>query len=230
MFTLSLYIIYSSNNFTFGQVTNANNRGPFENNNQFILNLTQADPLVPVLGNPNANVTVIEFGDFQCKHCSEFNRFQKDLLIKNYVNSGIAKFTFKDFTVNDQPGNNASTLAAEASYCAAEQDKYWLFHDKVFRSYEERPNGSINKSILVDYAKKVNVSKIDQFEACLSTGKYLNIVNKNNYFANQLGLLGTPTFAVYSSNYPFLIKLIQGDKNHTDLEGKLLLDGFENQK
>lgn len=86
------------------------------------MNLTKIDPLVPLLGNPVANVTVIELGDNQCEHCSEFNRFQKDLLVNNYTDSGKARFAFKDFTVNDREGNENSTLAADASYCAAEQD------------------------------------------------------------------------------------------------------------
>jgi protein-disulfide isomerase len=47
------------------------------------------------------------------------------------VNTGQVRFLFKDFTINDKPGNKASTLAAEASYCAADQGKYWQYHDEI---------------------------------------------------------------------------------------------------
>ena len=218
------------NNSTYGQTTNTDNDSAIKNTEEFILNLTRINSLVPVVGNPLANVTVIEFGDYQCEHCSEFNKFQKDLLIANYTNSGIAKFTFKDFTVNDRKSGNLSTLAAEASYCAGEQDRYWQYHDKTFRSFDNRTNGVINKSHLIDYATEIGIPNIDQFKECLDTEKYSGTVNDSNYLANQLNLIGTPTFVIYSSNQPNVIKIVQGDQNHTDLEGENLIEGFDKQK
>ena len=72
----------------------------------------------PALGSNKAKVTMVEFGDYQCHFCAAFQRNTKHSIIQNFVNTGQVRFLFKDFTINDKPGNKASTLAAEASYCA----------------------------------------------------------------------------------------------------------------
>lgn len=213
-----------SNNFSLvsSQVNESHTDLKLTNTTEFLLNLTKIDSLVPILGDPNANTTVIEFGDYQCEHCAEFNRFQKDFLVTNYTDSGEAKFTFKDFTVNDSTNENSSSLAAEASYCAAEQGKYWEYHDKLFRSNNE----SINKDLLINYANDVRVSNLNQFEECLDTKTYVNKVKENNDLSKQLNLFGTPTFVIYSTTYPEFIKILVGYQNHTKLEGQILTQGF----
>lgn len=211
---------YELNVFAQGPVNKNDGNIEITNTTEFIQNLTKADSLISVLGNSAANITVIEFGDYQCEHCKNFNVFQKDLLISNYTNSGDAKFIFRDFTVNDRNGENLSSLAAEASYCAAEQDKYWQYHDSLFRNN----NKNIDKTILIAHANDVKVSNVNQFENCLDSKKYNNKVNENNYLANQLNLNGTPTFVIYSSSFPGHVKIVAGIQNHTQLEGKNLMD------
>ena len=73
--------------------------------------------LAPALGSSKAKVTMVEFGDYQCHFCAAFQRDTKDSILHNFVNTGQVRFLFKDFTINDKPGDKASTLAAEASYC-----------------------------------------------------------------------------------------------------------------
>ena len=78
----------------------------------------------PVLGNASAlgsdagQITLIEFGDYQCQDCAKFHKETRSQIMNNYVNTGAIKFLFKDFVVNDRPSDQASTLAARASYCA----------------------------------------------------------------------------------------------------------------
>lgn len=222
LMTFSLYILYLPSNFAFGQSNNSDSGHAVENYNQFIMNLTKIDKWIPILGNPEANITVVEFGDYQCEHCKNFNIFQKDLLINNYTDTGDAKFIFRDFPVNDRNGQNLSSLAAEASYCAAEQDKYWQYHDSLFRSDYK----NIDRSILIAHAKDVKISDVNQFENCLDSKKYNSKVDENKLLANQLNLYGTPTFVIYSSSFPEHLKIVVGIQNHTQLEGKNLISGF----
>ena len=86
---------------------------------------------VPVLASEggSSNVTMVEFGDYQCQYCARFHNETKDQIMNNFVNTGKLRFVFKDFVINDLPTDRASTLAAEASYCAADQGKYWQYHD-----------------------------------------------------------------------------------------------------
>ncbi len=82
---------------------------------------------VPVLASKggSSNVTMVEFGDYQCQYCARFHNETKDQILSNFVDTGQLRFVFKDFVINDLPSDRASTLAAEASYCAADQGKYW---------------------------------------------------------------------------------------------------------
>ena len=72
------------------------------------------------LGDKDANITMIEFGDYQCQNCTKFHNETSGLIINDYVNTGVIKYVFKDFTINDKQNNNMSTVAARASYCTAE--------------------------------------------------------------------------------------------------------------
>src|SRR5687768_13399289 len=78
------------------------------------------------LGNEQANITKVEYSDYQCPFCAQFNKETKDSIIENFIDTGKAKFLYKDLIVNDG-SDKASTLAAAASYCAAEQGMYWEY-------------------------------------------------------------------------------------------------------
>ncbi len=53
----------------------------------------------PILGNPNAPVTLVEFGDYQCKFCNVFFHTTEDNILKNYVETGKVRMIFKDFNI-----------------------------------------------------------------------------------------------------------------------------------
>jgi protein-disulfide isomerase len=117
----------SGSNPTNSSNSSSNNQNP----NEIIQKLY--NPVVQnasALGSSTADITIIEFADYQCESCAKFNREVRDDILRNFVNTGQVRFLFKDFIVNnDMPTatnvDEASILAAEASYCAAEQGKYW---------------------------------------------------------------------------------------------------------
>ncbi|WP_337862477.1 DsbA family protein [Nitrososphaera sp.] len=155
----------------------------------------------PVLGSRDAKITLVEFGDYRCMHCAKFNSEVKDRLISDYVDSGKVRFLFKDFPVNDTPDDQSSAYAAEASYCAAEQGKYWEYHDKVFRSYDFENNVNIlTPARLQEFAADIKVPDINGFSKCLESRRYTDVVEQNQDLAVKLGLKGTPSFIVISEN------------------------------
>jgi protein-disulfide isomerase len=161
---------------------------------------TPSIPGATALGDNNASIAIVEFADYQCPFCAKFNNETKNDLITSYVDSGIARFVFKDFVVNDLPKDKLSTLAAEASYCAAEQNKFWEFHDEVFKNSKGENTGWISKESLIDFARNVKVNNIGQFSACVDSHKYNQIVVNNGLFAKDLGLASTPTFLILKQN------------------------------
>jgi protein-disulfide isomerase len=195
-----------------------------QTDDEFLLGRAVAvnNSLIPILGNPLANITVIEFGDYQCAHCADFNKNQKDLLIKNYSQSRLARFYFKDYTINDL-SNGMSTLAARASYCASDQHKFWQFHDQIFRDFDNRQFGKIQKTDLDAYAKLIGISNLTKFKSCLDSDKYSDLVKESNILARLFKMVGTPTFLVYHTNNPMVMKVVNGITSHKQLEGNNLL-------
>lgn len=87
---------------------------------------------LPVLGNQDAKVTIVEFSDYQCPFCGKYFQDAEAQIKKEYVDTGKAKFYYRDFPlIQLHPG---AQKAAEAARCAGDQGKYWEFHDLVFQN------------------------------------------------------------------------------------------------
>ena len=148
------------------------------------------------LGSDTANITIVEFGDYKCQYCARFHRETKSQLIDNFVDTGQVKFMFKDFVVNDRPSDKQSTLAARASYCAAEQGKYWQYHDELYDNSKGEDVGWVTKEILNQFAQKVQLPDLMKFSECVDSQKYNDVVAQNNGLARSLGVSATPTFLI----------------------------------
>ena len=82
--------------------------------------------------------------------------------------------------------------AAEAAQCAAEQDRFWQYHDFV---YEQTPLGALSISELEGYAAAIGLNS-EQFDQCLDSGKYRDYVSRDQAAAVVAGARGTPTFYI----------------------------------
>ena len=133
---------------------------------------TSIVPAAKAIGSENAEISIAEFGDYQSPFGARFNQETKDQLVSKCVDAGIVRFGFKDLVINDLPNDKLSTLAAVASYCAAEQDKYWDYHDEVYKNSKGENPGWISKVSLIAFAKNVNVTHITKFTVCLNSHKY----------------------------------------------------------
>ncbi|MEO9363131.1 MAG: thioredoxin domain-containing protein [Nitrososphaera sp.] len=153
----------------------------------------------PVLGNASAPVTVVEFGDYLCTFCHRFHEDTKDKLMADYVQTGKARFVFKDFPINDHL-DGGSSLGAQASYCAADQGKFWEFHDFMYNNWGGERAGWITKENMADFAQKLGISNVDQFKSCLDSGKYAGVVRDNFNLAKTVGLNATPSFVIIPAN------------------------------
>jgi protein-disulfide isomerase len=179
---------------------NSNRAGNTNQANELIRLLVQpVSQNASALGNDGAKITIVEFGDYQCQSCAQFHKGVRNELIQRYVNTGIAKFVFKDFVIIDKPFDKASTLAARASYCAGDQGKYWGYHDEVYNNSKGENTGWITKSSLVDFARDVQVPDLTKFSTCLDSKKHSEVVFENDGLAKSLGLKSTPTFILVSA-------------------------------
>lgn len=134
-------------------------------------------------GPEKAQVTLVEFADYECPYCQKVAADVKKLAA-DYGDK--VAFTYKDFPL---PMHSRAEKAAEATRCASKQNKYWEFHDEIFRS----------KELDVDQLKaQARALKLDgdQFDKCLDTGEEAAAVEKDRREGNRLGINGTPSFFI----------------------------------
>lgn len=149
----------------------------------------------PVLGNPAAPITILEWGDYQCTYCYRFHQSAFENIEKDYIETGNVKMIFKDFPLNGPD----SVLAAEASYCANDQGKYWQYHDELYKNWGGERTGWITKYTLGIFAQTVGLN-LQEFNKCLDEHKYLDKVNKLHQFGKEIGIDATPSFLVFDND------------------------------
>jgi len=146
----------------------------------------------PILGDPAAPITIVEFGDYQCHACYNWFHTHKPAIYENYIATGKANLVFVDlaFLGRDSP------IAAQASYCAEDQGMYWEYHDLLYKSQESQiDNGWANSERLKAFAFNLGLD-MTLFESCLDSDKYSKRVQYNVSEAKKHGARATPTFII----------------------------------
>ncbi|MFB5636970.1 MAG: DsbA family protein [Nitrosarchaeum sp.] len=148
----------------------------------------------PIMGNPSAQITILEWGDYQCTFCYKFHQSTLNIIKRDFIETGKVKLVFKDFPLNGPD----SVLAAEASYCAQDQEKYWQYHDELYKNWGGERTGWITRNSLEQFATTVNLN-LNKFNECLDEHKYLEKVNQLHEFGSKIGIDATPSFLIFNN-------------------------------
>lgn len=183
------------------------------------LPIEKSDAIVPLggimpMGKKDAPVTLIEFTDYQCPYCNRHALQTLPLLIKDYIDTGKARYTIRDFPLEQIHPN--AVKAAEAARCAGDENKYWEMHGKLFVNQKQ-----LQPEKLLEYAKAIGLNE-DDFKACLDKGKYTVAVKKDIEEGNKLGVRGTPTVMLGMSDNDQL-------KNTVIMRGALPYNTFKTE-
>jgi protein-disulfide isomerase len=153
-----------------------------------------ARPDPHVLGAATAAVTIVEFGDYQCPVCRAFWKEVEPRLRKEYVDTGKVKLIFADFPVVQI--HPEAALAAMAVDCAGDQNKYWQYHDKIFREQDWGDEVfRFGARDLKRWAKDVGL-ETKGFNDCLDSGRHKDDVARDKEAGDRLNIRGTPTFLI----------------------------------
>lgn len=142
-------------------------------------------------GDPNAPVTIIEFGDFQCPFCGRFATNTEPQLDAQYIEAGNVRFAYLHFAFLGEE----SFWAAEASECAADQEAFWEYHDQIFNNQSGENQGAFSQDNLKRFAGDLGLD-MEAFNACFDSGKYTDLVREDSAFAQSLGVRSTPSFLI----------------------------------
>lgn len=117
---------------------------------------TKIDPITSsdfILGNADAKVAVILYTDFQCPFCGKFFKETEETIIKSYIQQGKIKFVHRDFAFL----GNESIKSAEAARCAADQGKFWEYHDYLYNHQNGENQGNFSNVNLKLFAQKIGL-------------------------------------------------------------------------
>ncbi len=145
----------------------------------------------PILGNPSAPITIVEFGDYQCERCYAWFHETKPVIVRDYIDTGKANLVFVDLAFLGRD----SIPASMATYCAEDQGMYWEYHDLLYNSQESVDSGWANSERLKAFAFSLDLD-MELFESCLDSGKYSKRVQYNIQQARENGVRGTPGFFI----------------------------------
>ncbi|MEK7178199.1 MAG: DsbA family protein [Patescibacteria group bacterium] len=149
-----------------------------------------------VLGDQNAPVTMIEYGDYQCPFCGKFFKDTESVLREKYVKTGKVKFIYRDFAFLGQE----SLWAANAARCAGEQGKFWQYHDYLYSNQRGENQGAFSKDNLKNFSVALTLDA-EKFNACLDSEKYTDLIQKETKAGGEAGVRGTPASFINGTSY-----------------------------
>ena len=161
-----------------------------------------------IKGNRDSEVTLIEYGDYECPYSRMGYRFAQ-MLLKNYDDQ--LKFCFRNFPLRKKHPN--AQLAAEAALSAGAQDRFWEMHDLLFEN-----NRSLSESKIIDFAEDIGLDMY-RFKVDLTTNEFAKQVTNDFRGGIKSGVDDTPTFFVNGERY-------SGELDYKEL--KAFVDTFLN--
>jgi len=147
-----------------------------------------------VLGDSEAPVTMIVFGDYQCPYCKKMFDETETKIRTKYVDTGMVQMVYRDYPLDSI--HPFARKAAEASQCAGDQGSYWQYHDALFAKQAEIP--------ALNFTELAVSMKLDGtiFDECLSSGKFTAEVEKDSQDGQALGIEGTPASYINGTLIP----------------------------
>ena len=166
-------------------------------------------------GRADAPLVLVEFGDFQCTFCAQFNRDTYPAIEREYVKSGLVRHVFKHMPL----ANHALAFdAARAAECAGEQDAYWSMHSQLFTNQSK-----MAPSDLIDHAAAAGLDN-SRFAACMKEETTARAVQADQADALRLQVSATPTFfvgRVSRAGHAKLIRRLRGAQPYSAFKGVL---------
>ena len=149
------------------------------------------DRLAEAQGSADATVVIREFGDYQCPACAQFEHTAQRLR-DEYAEDSDVRFLFYDFPL---PMHQNAQNAAVAARCAARQDQFWAYHNKLYASQNDWSRLDDPSSSFLDMGLELGLNT-QQMKACMSGEEPLANINAERDAGQAVSLRATPTVMV----------------------------------
>ena len=146
-------------------------------------------------GKVDAPVVMVIYSDFACPFCTQFAQKVEPKLDK-LVKEGTLRIEWRDLAQITE----TSPLAAQAGRAAANQGKFWEFHDVVYAAADPKGHPAYTEDSLVDFAKKAGVADLSKFRADMTAAETVKAVSESTNHVHSIGIQGTP-FMIVGETY-----------------------------
>jgi protein-disulfide isomerase len=143
----------------------------------------------PSKGKADARFVILEFSDFECPFCGRYARDTYAQVIKEYVDTGKARYVFRHLPIESL--HPRALRASEAAECGHAQGRFWDFHDRLFANQQ-----LLTEPELTKHAQALTLN-LPAYEKCMATqlaspGK----IRQDQSEGGRAGVSGTPTFFI----------------------------------
>ncbi|MGC4376706.1 thioredoxin domain-containing protein [Fictibacillus sp. Mic-4] len=157
----------------------------------------------PFEGDKSAPVKIVEFGDYKCPICKNFNESFVPQIKKDFVDTGKAKFYFMNYAFINVDSTRAA-LFAETVYNELGDDTFWKFHEALYsktREEDEKKDVFTEKTLanlLKPFASEKEVQKVVK---TYQSNKAKAALDKDESYVTKLGITGTPTVFINGKKF-----------------------------
>ena len=150
-----------------------------------------------IKGNPDAEVVLVEYSDFQCPACAQFYPYVKEIMEEHGED---LKLEYRHFPlINLHPQAIPAAKAAEA---AGVQGKFWEMHDKLFENQSVWSRSSNPRAAFIGYAEEIGLD-VDTFKRHMDSSIIADAIDASFDEARERDFTGTPTFILNGERMDF---------------------------
>lgn len=148
------------------------------------------------MGDPGAPVLIEVFEDFQCPACKTYSEQIAPQVADAYVATGDVYYVFRHFPfLDDNAPRKESDQAANASMCAADENRFWDYHDMLFANWNGENQGAFNDKRLVAFAEALDL-EMPAFNQCFEANLHKDEIDSDLLSGRDFGVTGTPSVLV----------------------------------
>lgn len=150
------------------------------------------------LGKVDAPVVVVEYSDYRCPYCVRFHKETMPAL-QPLIEQGILRFEWRDMPV---VGGEQSVMLVAAAQAAAEQGKFWPFHDGIFAAATMNEKKNWTETEVLQVAKEAGVPDLERLKLALEDENVrAKIVEQTDKTATDLGIFSAPNFIINDEGF-----------------------------
>ena len=144
-----------------------------------------------LLGSASAPIEITEYADYQCPYCGSFSQVQFPDLKVRLIDTGKARWRFRDFPIEGAQ----SLTAAHAAACANDQGKFWEVQDGLFRRQPDWALHANPMPVITEIVKSVGV-EVGAWNSCMASAKYAGRIQASANEGTALGVKSTPSLLI----------------------------------